>query len=127
MMLSVRLLEWIYTRLGPIQHGDYIDFTERISKISGFLIREIKLNFQKKLYDPGLLEEKRLLEFRTELDGLTNYSIDKLQFMESSIANFPGELAIKQQKLDRSQAAGGKSFLMKLEIIQKRRIQDGQS
>lgn len=130
-MDGVRFLEWIQKTFGPKQIGDYLDLTERISRVEEghesfvSVITEIRLNLQKKIYNPGLLKKECLREFRRELDGLSEFSISNLNFMETFIAAFPNEKEVQEKKTDRTEAQGGKAFLMKLEIIHRRRIKNG--
>lgn len=129
-MYSIKFLKWIQDTFGPSQAGDYFDLTEKISQIkpqgsSASIITEMRITFQKKIYDPDLLKNESLMKFREELDVLSEYSIADLQFMETAVTNFPNEKEVQQKRIDRSAAQGGKAFLMKLEIIHRRRIKNG--
>lgn len=130
-MNGIKFLEWIHKTFGPKQVGDYLDLTERTSRVQKArdisIITEIRLNLQKKIYNPKILNKECLQQFRHELDELSEFSIDRLSFMETFVADFPNEKQIQQNRTDRSEPQGGKAFLMKLEIIHRRRIKDGQS
>jgi len=117
-----KLLAWIKKNLGEMEVGDYMDLTIQKSEDGGFLFTEIRITVNKKNL---CMKDLSLLEFRKQLDKISENSIHKLDFMSSDALRFAPEKAIEDKKASRDTIYGQSAVMMKLNIVHRRRIQNG--
>lgn len=123
-----KLIAWIKKNLGEMEVGDYMDLTHRVSKEAGqqggaeFIITEIRITVNKKSISA---KDLSLVKFRRELDKISENSIHKLDFMSSDAMRFAPEKAVKEKKAPRDTVYGESAVMMKLNIVHRRRIQNG--
>jgi len=117
-----KLFAWIEKTFGKMELGDYMDLTTRLSKDKGCIITDIRITVNKKNFSMSNLS---VIEARKEIDKISERSIHKLDFMSSDAFRFAPELAVKENKAERDALYGESAVMMKLNILHKRRIQNG--
>lgn len=123
-----KLLAWIKKTFGELEAGDYMDIVNRVSKeveMQGkneFIITEIRITLNKKNLS---MKDLALIEIRHELDKISENSIQGLDFMSSDAMRFAPEQAVKNDKVSRDTVYGESAIMMKINILHRRRIQNG--
>lgn len=123
-----KILAWIKKNLGEMEAGDYMDLTNRVSKETApqggaeFIITEIRITVNKKNIS---IKDLSLIKFRQELDKISEKSIHNLDFLSSDAFRFAPEKAVEEKKMKRDAFYGENAVMMKLNIVHRRRIQNG--
>lgn len=112
-MILIPILRWITRKFKGLHSGDYIEVTQHSTEKNGSFITELKLSFRTEEFERGMTDTLRQ-KMRDELNEITDNSVKKLDFVESSAARYTNAGSSPQN--ERS------ALMIKIEVFYKEKI-----
>lgn len=122
--MKTELIKWMEKTFGKQRHGDRVELVEIISeKVDPkagikYLITEINLVIQRVNYEPSDVTTEKIAKWRVEIDEISGQGIVK--FFSGDMKNL--NLNAKPGIMHRNELEAGKSFLLQVNIFNKRKI-----